>query len=81
LSASAQALCDFIVRIPTRFSVNLGIAGALVMYDRLISLGRFAERPVAAGGPVAPLAPPVFGEPLWKRRRRRKLAVSGEPDR
>lgn len=75
LSAASQALCDFVVRIPTRFSVNLGIAGAIVMYDRLVSLGRFAQRPVASGGPDAPLPPPVFGEPVWKRRRRRRLAA------
>jgi tRNA G18 (ribose-2'-O)-methylase SpoU len=74
LSREAQALCDFVVRIPMKFSVNLGVAAAIVMYDRLISLGSHAERPVAAGGPVAPLPPPVFGEPVWKRRRRRKLA-------
>lgn len=79
LSAAAQALCDFVVRIPTRFAVNLGVAGAIVMYDRLISLGRFAERPVAAGGPIQPLAPPVFGEPVWKRRRRRRLAAAAGP--
>lgn len=76
LSPAAQALCEFVVRIPSKFSVNLGIAGAIVMYDRLISLGRFADRPVAAGGPAAPLPPPVFGEPIWKRRRRRKMAVA-----
>lgn len=74
LSSGAQALCDFVVRIPTRFSVNLGVAAAIVMYDRLISLGNHAERPVAAGGPVLPVPTPVFGEPVWKRRRRRKLA-------
>ena len=76
LSSSAQALCDFVVRIPTRFAVNLGVAGAIVMYDRLISLGRFADRPVASGGPDAPLPAPVFGEPVWKRRRRRRLAAA-----
>jgi len=78
LSVAAQSLCDFVVRIPTRFSVNLGVAGAIIMYDRLISLGRFADRPVAAGGPDAPLSPPVFGEPLWKRRRRRKLQAAAK---
>jgi tRNA G18 (ribose-2'-O)-methylase SpoU len=31
---------------PTKFSVNVGIAGAIVMYDRLISRGRFADRPL-----------------------------------
>ena len=42
LSADVQACCDYIVKIPTRFSVNLGVAGALIMYDRLLTLGRHA---------------------------------------
>lgn len=79
LSITAQSLCDFVVRIPMRFSVNLGVAGAIVMYDRLISLGRFADRPVAAGGPDTPLSPPVFGEPVWKRRHRRKMQTAAKP--
>jgi tRNA G18 (ribose-2'-O)-methylase SpoU len=74
LSPAAQALCDFVVRIPTKFSVNLGVAGAIVMYDRLISLGRFADRPVATGGATDVLPLPVFGEPVWKRRLRQKAA-------
>ena len=28
LSADVQSICDYVVRIPTRFSVNLGVAGA-----------------------------------------------------
>ncbi|WP_421995206.1 RNA methyltransferase [Reyranella sp.] len=70
LSADVQSLCDYVVRIPTRFSVNLGVAGALVMYDRLLSLGRHAERPVGEGGPTEPVALPVFGEPIYKRKQR-----------
>jgi tRNA G18 (ribose-2'-O)-methylase SpoU len=70
LSADVQALCDYIVKIPTRFSVNLGVAGALIMYDRQLSLGRHAPRPVAEGGPTEPVAPPVFGEPIYKRKQR-----------
>jgi hypothetical protein len=62
------------VRIPAKFCFNLAIAGALVMYDRMISLGRFAERPVRAGGPEGPRAPHVHGEPVWKRRRRAAAA-------
>ena len=42
LSADVQSRCDYVVKIPTRFSVNLGVAGALIMYDRLLSLGRHA---------------------------------------
>lgn len=77
LSADVQSICDFVVKIPTRFSVNLGVAGALVMYDRLLSLGRHAERPVAAGGPAGPVELPVFGEPIYKRKQRQRAARGG----
>jgi tRNA G18 (ribose-2'-O)-methylase SpoU len=74
LSRDVQALCDHVVRIPARFSVNLGIAGAIVMYDRMLTLGRFAQRPVAPGGPSAPPPVHVFGEPMWKKKERRRQA-------
>jgi tRNA G18 (ribose-2'-O)-methylase SpoU len=74
LSKEMTGLCDFVVRIPTRFSVNLSVAGALVMYDRMISLGRHAPRPVAAGGPVEAAPVPVFGAPIYQRKRRRRAA-------
>ena len=70
LSPAVQSVCDYIVKIPTRFSVNLGTAGALVMYDRLISLGRHAPRPVGEGAPTETLDMPVFGEPMYKRKQR-----------
>jgi len=46
LSPGILKRCDEIVKIPTKFCVNVGVAGALVMYDRMIALGSFAERPV-----------------------------------
>lgn len=45
------ARCDHVIKIPMKFCVNVGVAGAIVMYDRLLSMGRFAPRPVMAGGP------------------------------
>ena len=39
-----------IIRGIPRFCVNVQIAGAIVMYDRLQTLGRFADRPVMPGG-------------------------------
>ncbi|MBB4286245.1 RNA methyltransferase [Roseospira goensis] len=63
LSPEMAARCDYVVKIPTRFSLNLGMAGVLVMYDRLISRGRFAPRPVAEGGPRAPRPAHVHGGP------------------
>jgi tRNA G18 (ribose-2'-O)-methylase SpoU len=51
LSPELVARCDYVVRIPTSFCVNLAMAGAIVMYDRVRSLGRFAPRPIGEGGP------------------------------
>jgi tRNA G18 (ribose-2'-O)-methylase SpoU len=51
LSPEMQARCSHIVKIPTRFSLNVGLAGALVMYDRLVCLGGYPARPIMPGGP------------------------------
>ncbi len=61
LSPAALKRCDHIIKIPMKFCINVGVAGALVMYDRLISLGRHAARPVKAGGPTEGLPEPVHG--------------------
>ncbi len=68
LSDAVLAQCRHIVRIPTRFALNLAVAGALVLYDRLLQHGRFAERPVASGGPPTGLEPPEgHGDPRFRR--------------
>jgi tRNA G18 (ribose-2'-O)-methylase SpoU len=70
LSPEATRLCDFVVKIPTRFCVNVALAGGLVMYDRVLSLGKHAPRPVGAGGPKAPtLDPHEFGPPRLRAKR------------
>jgi tRNA G18 (ribose-2'-O)-methylase SpoU len=51
LSSQLIARCDYVVRIPTSFCVNLAMAGAIIMYDRVRSLGRFPPRPIGEGGP------------------------------
>jgi tRNA G18 (ribose-2'-O)-methylase SpoU len=62
LSPAMQARCDHIVKIPMKFCVNVGIAGAIVIYDRMVSNNRKYERPVHVGGPdmIRHLA---FGKP------------------
>jgi tRNA G18 (ribose-2'-O)-methylase SpoU len=47
LSPQAKAKCAHIVKIPTRFCVNLSIAAAIVMYDRTLAMGGFPDRPVS----------------------------------
>ena len=66
LSPALLAQCRHVVRIPARFALNLAVAGAIVLYDRLLQHGRFAERPVASGGaPGRPPAPP-HGAPRFR---------------
>lgn len=62
LSEDAKALCTHVVKIPTRFCVNLSVAAAIVMYDRVLSLGGYPARPVASGG--------LPDERSWARPRR-----------
>jgi len=46
------------------------VAGALVLYDRLLQHGRFAERPVASGGASQPkrldAAADSHGSPVFR---------------
>lgn len=37
LSPELVAKCDVVVKIPMRFCVNVAMAGAIIMYDRMIS--------------------------------------------
>jgi len=46
LSEATRCRCAHMVKIPTKFCVNVGVAGAIVMYDRLLSRGSFARRPL-----------------------------------
>ena len=39
LSSETLSRADHIVKIPTSFSLNVAIAGAIVMYDRVKTLG------------------------------------------
>lgn len=73
MSLSPQMLkaCEFVVKIPTRFSINVGMAGAIVMYDRMISSGEYS-RPVRPGG-AADRLPPTheWGAPLARIAKKR----------
>lgn len=59
--------CDHVVKIPTRFCVNVATAGAIVLYDRLLTVGRFAERPVTPSGTPTPLPEHVQGMPILRK--------------
>jgi tRNA G18 (ribose-2'-O)-methylase SpoU len=46
LSPEVQAACAHIVKIPTAFCVNVGLAAAITLYDRSILFGGHAPRPM-----------------------------------
>jgi tRNA G18 (ribose-2'-O)-methylase SpoU len=69
LSPELIARCQHLVRIPAAFSLNVATAGAIVMYDRLRSLGRFGSRPIAEYAEAPAPAPHVRGAPRKRTKR------------
>ncbi|HWA68651.1 MAG TPA: RNA methyltransferase [Rhizomicrobium sp.] len=67
LSPQMLSLCEFVVKIPTRFSINVGMAGAIVLYDRLMSQSGYARPVTPSGGDPVPPAH-SWGAPLSRPR-------------
>ena len=68
LPAAILKRCLSTVKLRTNFCLNVGIAGAIAMYDRMISLGRFARRPVGSRGPTEKLPEHKFGDPVLRKK-------------
>ena len=51
LTPEMQARCEHIVRIPTKFCVNVSVAAAITLYDRTLAMGGYPDRPIMPGGP------------------------------
>ena len=61
LSPEIIQRCDWTIKIPTEFCINVGIAGAIVMYDRVKTLGKFPRRAERPGPPTEELPAHQFG--------------------
>ncbi len=66
--------CDFTIKIPTQFCLNVSVAAALVLYDRVTSMGRFAPRAVRSGKPSETLAAHIRGDVKLRSENQRFLA-------
>ena len=68
LSPATLAAADHVVRIPMRFSVNLAVAGAIVLYDRLYSAAAGGSRRTGRTG-AGPCVRPagISRRPAWRR--------------
>ena len=71
LSEGMLARCDHVVKIPTQFALNVATAGAIVMYDRVRVLGRWAARPVSPFSEPDALPAHHFGKHVSRRETRR----------
>ena len=61
LSPQMLSLCEFVVKIPTRFSINVGMAGAIVLYDRMMTSGAFqSDTPLPASLRRPPRTPSMM---------------------
>jgi len=71
LSAEARSRCSHLVKIPTKFCVNVSVAAALVMYDRVLSFGGYSARPVGAGNQGSAKHERLGPESEWAAPRKR----------
>jgi tRNA G18 (ribose-2'-O)-methylase SpoU len=67
LSSAMVERCDLIVKIPTKFCVNVAVAGAIVMYDRVKQLGAFPAPPISPYGKVDAKPEHIHGQPILRR--------------
>ena len=50
LSKQILDRCAFVIKVPTSFCLNVATTGAIILYDRLQSRGKFGERPLSSNG-------------------------------
>ena len=48
LSPEILKICIQVIKIPTNFSLNVATAGAIILYDRVRTMGKFGNRPVSS---------------------------------
>ena len=66
LSPELVARCDHLIKIPTAFCINVATAGAIVMYDRAVSLGRFGQRATFSRNAGEPPSAHVQGAQIFR---------------
>lgn len=72
LTPEMQEKCDYFIKIPTSFCLNVATAGAIVIYDRIVTHGRYAERPTSELGKAVPLPDHVQGGPINRTLKKNK---------
>lgn len=80
LSHEMLARCDQTIKIPTKFSLNVATAGAIVMYDRHRVMGGYPDRPLMTGAKPEPKPAHVHG-PVRNRHQSKTARIANETKR
>ena len=76
LSPEILQLCQHLVKIPTSFSLNVATTGAIILYDRIRTLGNYGERPISTSRePLQPLEH-VHGSQLRRKTENKDWSAS-----
>jgi len=67
LSPEILQRCRHVIKIPTSFSLNVATTGAIILYDRIRTLGNYGERPVSTSGDPLPPLEHVHGGPIRRK--------------
>lgn len=67
LSPEILQRCRHVIKIPTSFSLNVATTGAIILYDRIRTLGNYGERPVSPSGDPLPPLEHVHGGPVRRK--------------
>ena len=67
LSPEILQRCRHVIKIPTSFSLNVATTGAIILYDRIRTLGNYGERPVSTSGDPLPALEHVHGGPIRRK--------------
>ena len=69
LSPEILQRCQHVIKIPTSFSLNVATTGAIILYDRIRTLGNYGERPVSTSGDSLQVLEHVHGGPIRRKNK------------
>ncbi len=75
LSEEMQSQCDYIVKIPTKFCLNVSIAAAIVIYDRIQSQTKWKRRPLTPRATLEIRPKHVSGAPVIRTKNLDKQSI------
>ncbi len=73
LSDDMQHRCDYMIKIPSKFCLNVSIACAIVIYDRVQSLHKWRRRPLTPRGIPESPTPHQSGGPIIRKNHKNRL--------